>query len=57
MLSVGAGLFLEDELEVVGAEHESEILRRHKYPSPRSLDDGKFVDLHKTKLTPTTCPR
>ena len=43
MVSVGAGLFLEDELEVVGVEHECDILKeREPKTTPRPLDDGWY---------------
>ena len=43
MVSVGTGLFLEDELEVVGIEQEAEILQDRKYTATRPLNDGSYM--------------
>ena len=39
---MGSGLFLEDELDVVGLDHELEVLALHKHPPYRALDDGEY---------------
>ena len=38
--SVGTGLFLEDELEVVGVDHEMEIIEQWKRVQSRQRIDG-----------------
>lgn len=42
--SVGTGLFLEDELDIVGLDHESEVIDMHKQIGQlQPMDNGKLV--------------